>query len=242
MGKIIIKPGDKFNKWTVIDFAFTKKNFPHWKCRCQCGKIRNVLSYNLLTNKSKSCGCLRQEQISIFRKRYPKIYSKWCNMAKRKMGRCERWTKFENFLMDMGIPDDKLVLSKVDQNKEFCKENCKWVTRKTVSRNTPQNVFLQYGNRKKCLSEWSEITGINFHTIYSRLSMGWNVGEALGFKKRKKTFGPRDKLTKIKPEDVKKIRQLLQRGVKAKTIADRFGISDSNVYSIAHRKTWNHVK
>lgn len=33
----------------------------YWLCKCKCGNIKIVLSTNLVTNKIKSCGCLRSK-------------------------------------------------------------------------------------------------------------------------------------------------------------------------------------
>lgn len=37
---------------------------PIWICKCQCGEIRNLDKYTLLTGMSKSCGCLHREQLT----------------------------------------------------------------------------------------------------------------------------------------------------------------------------------
>ena len=47
-----------------------------------------------------------------------------------------RWTKFENFLFDMGErPSAKHTLERRDVNKGYNKENCYWATGPTQSRN-----------------------------------------------------------------------------------------------------------
>lgn len=47
-----LKVGDKFNDWTIIDILSRREI----KCRCSCGKERTVTRYDLMNNKTKSCG------------------------------------------------------------------------------------------------------------------------------------------------------------------------------------------
>ena len=35
-----------------------------WKCQCDCGNISNVLTYQLTSGKTQSCGCLQKERTS----------------------------------------------------------------------------------------------------------------------------------------------------------------------------------
>lgn len=50
---LMIKAGDRFNSWEVIGPA-EKKNY--YTCRCDCGKVKDVLKYQLTSGKSKGCG------------------------------------------------------------------------------------------------------------------------------------------------------------------------------------------
>jgi hypothetical protein len=56
---------------------------------------------------------------------------------------CQRWKiSFKNFLEDMGDrPGPEYTLERIDGNKDYYKENCKWATWKEQNRNHP-NVKL----------------------------------------------------------------------------------------------------
>lgn len=55
-----IKIGDSFHHWTVIAGPLTKRNrLKYWTCECTCGVIKDISQYNLLNDKSRSCGCAK---------------------------------------------------------------------------------------------------------------------------------------------------------------------------------------
>lgn len=41
---------------------------------------------------------------------------------------CKRWLKFENFLADMGLRPRGLTLDRKDNDRGYCKSNCRWTT------------------------------------------------------------------------------------------------------------------
>jgi len=51
--------GQKFNRLTPIDYMGKSL----WRCSCDCGKTCYVLSYNIIHNRTKSCGCLLRETV-----------------------------------------------------------------------------------------------------------------------------------------------------------------------------------
>lgn len=49
--------GKRFGKLLVIEHLGTKNQHTYWRCVCDCGKETNTRNQNLLSGKSKSCGC-----------------------------------------------------------------------------------------------------------------------------------------------------------------------------------------
>jgi len=66
MKRIELKPGDKYNYWTVISLSdFTnKKGDTYYKCQCDCGTVKDVISRHLRNGGSKSCGCFVKETMA----------------------------------------------------------------------------------------------------------------------------------------------------------------------------------
>ena len=58
MGTIKDILGERFGRWTVIDYVGVDNyGNPTWLCQCDCGTWRELTHRTLLTGKSTSCGC-----------------------------------------------------------------------------------------------------------------------------------------------------------------------------------------
>lgn len=67
MGKYYDLTGQRFGRLTVEFRAQTYESpcgtkTPLWSCRCDCGTSCLVQSRNLITGRTRSCGCLRRER------------------------------------------------------------------------------------------------------------------------------------------------------------------------------------
>lgn len=51
----------------------------------------------------------------------------------------ESWMKFINFFEDMGICPEGYEIDRIDNNRGYCKENCRWATNKLNARNKRNN-------------------------------------------------------------------------------------------------------
>lgn len=63
MSRKINRVGDRYGKLLVIEEDTKKGNQGQikWICRCDCGNVTSILTDNLRTGITKSCGCLRNE-------------------------------------------------------------------------------------------------------------------------------------------------------------------------------------
>jgi hypothetical protein len=60
--QIFIKPGDKFNRLTAIEFSHIgKHNRRHFKFKCECGNFTTISAEAVTSGNTKSCGCLSLE-------------------------------------------------------------------------------------------------------------------------------------------------------------------------------------
>lgn len=62
--------GQKFGRLTVLYELPERKNGKiQWRCRCDCGNEKDVLSTSLTSGHTQSCGCLQKEKMSAANKR-----------------------------------------------------------------------------------------------------------------------------------------------------------------------------
>lgn len=92
---------------------------------------------------------------------------------------CERWLKFKLFMEDMGVRPDGMSIDRIDNEKGYYKDNCRWTTRKTQQRNTRSNRLISFNGEIKTLAEWAEIKKLGYSTLQTRIWRGWSVERAL---------------------------------------------------------------
>lgn len=94
---------------------------------------------------------------------------------------CEEWKDLECFAdwcINNGYKEG-LQLDRINNDGNYEPNNCRFVTKSKQMRNTRQNVNLEYKGETRCLTEWCEILGLKYSTIYARLfSYNWPVERA----------------------------------------------------------------
>jgi hypothetical protein len=76
-------------------------------------------------------------------------------------------------------PSNTHSIDRINNDLGYNKDNCRWATRTQQQRNTSRNRMLTVNGISKTLAEWSDDTGINYHTISQRIKLGWSCHHAL---------------------------------------------------------------
>lgn len=195
-----ILAGQKFGMLTTISKC-GKNNYGHtkWLCLCSCGQISVVLDCSLKSGNTKSCGCFARNNAATHghtcSNKESRIYRTWRSMigrctnpsnskypiyGGRGINVCKQWTKFSNFLVDMGEPPtNKHSIDRIDNNSDYCKENCRWATSKQQNRNKRNNLFVTYNGKTQLVIDWAKECGIKYTTLLWRLNNGWSIERAL---------------------------------------------------------------
>lgn len=209
--------GTTFNFLTVVRRAGVGKNkakFALYLFKCICGVQKIAAISEVRRGRVKSCGCRTVANINNFKHGYSRklVYGVWRCMKGRMLnpkdrgyprygGRglklCKRWHKFENFLADMGEPPAiGYSLDRIDNNRGYCKSNCKWSTEKEQQRNSSNNIMYTLHGKRQCLSAWAEEFNIPYRVVWDRIRRSnWDLLEALTTPKRKRVKNIVDKVT-----------------------------------------------
>lgn len=208
--------GEVYGRLTAVKNTgkVNKHGYFIWLFSCSCGNTIECTGSEVWRKKRQSCGCLRKENCKTANLQHglknTRIYAIWnqikqrCNNKKhiayyRYGGRgikiCKRWLKVVNFFEDMGLPPSKEhTLDRIDNEKGYCKKNCRWATRKQQSRNSRGNVNYTHNGITKCLGEWAEFFNIPYALLWDRINKsGWSFDRAVSEtmhieKSRRKTW------------------------------------------------------
>lgn len=174
--------GKTFGRLTVVAFHHSDGKRVHWLCKCVCGRTRVVKGNRLKGGHTVSCGCARGQK-PTHGLSGTRFYYQWdsmirrCNDPKREDYKhygargitvCKEWLNIETFLADMGYPLPGMTIERIDNDKGYCKENCRWATQAEQTRNTRRNIWLVYNGVKMPLLKAAEQSGIPWLTLYHR--------------------------------------------------------------------------
>lgn len=190
----------KFGKLTAISIDHKGNGSRvYWLCLCECGNKRIVSNDHLRCGDVTDCGCTRKH-ISHWNKHLmsnSRLYRIWdlmkgrCYNSNRREypnygGRgivvCDEWLESKNFIewaLNNGY-DDGLTLDRINNNGNYCPENCRWVDRKTQQNNRRNNRIITHNGISKTITEWANDNGLPYYVLKKRLDvLGWSFEEAI---------------------------------------------------------------
>jgi hypothetical protein len=189
--------GQRFGKLTAITFSHRKGAHYYWQFECDCGN-KVVARTDDVGKATFSCGCYQKEKVTTHKETKTRLYRTWRGIinrcrnqnekdykdyGKRGITVCEEWqTSFESF-RDWANANgyaDSLTIDRIDNNKGYSPDNCRWATRKEQSNNTRRNRLITLNGETLTATQWNERLGYPRDLILNRISLlGWTDVMAL---------------------------------------------------------------
>lgn len=194
-----------FGNFTVTGLSHKKTGSGSvlWNCRCAlCGKTTRRLGRDI--KKAPLCSCevaaAFGERVKTHGMSNSPAHKSWLNMRRRcsdpkhkdypyygdlGISVCDRWEhSFDNFHKDMGDPPHGHTLDRIDSNRDYSPENCRWSDHKTQMNNTTRNRHLTAFGETKTMAQWAEDerainAGVSYTLLRARLRWGWGLERAL---------------------------------------------------------------
>ena len=186
MPKFMDLSGQRYGRLVVI--CLDGENSAHgknrWICRCDCGNSKSVSVGSLRSGRVKSCGCLQRERTSRASRKHgtgyeARLYRIWHGIKKRCLnsnacnyndygGRgisvCDEWKEsyiaFRKWALSNGY-NDSLTIDRINNDGDYCPDNCRWADRKTQSRNSRHAHNITIDGNTKCVRDWINDLGIS---------------------------------------------------------------------------------
>ena len=206
--KVVDLTGKKFNMLTAIKITRIEKNSKgrnvrYWLCKCDCGGFKEVDGFSLTRGHVKSCGYNRKKYgalvkdmklYGIYQCMKQRCFNKndinYKNYGGRGISVCDEWVGkngFDNFYkwaISAGYDDSKgrfeQSIDRIDVNKDYSPDNCKFSTMEEQCYNKRNTVKLEYNGGIYNLKELSELCQISADTLYQRIiRYNWSADRAI---------------------------------------------------------------
>jgi hypothetical protein len=167
-----------------------------WRCLCRCGGETVVTTGDLRRGNTASCGCLRTTHGHTRgkdKRGYQSAtaeYTAWRSMRSRcnnpafkgyehygarGIRVCPEWEEsFEAFYTAVGPrPSPKHSIHRIDNDAGYVPDNVCWAL-PLVQANNKRNVSrISIDGRAQTVAEWAREAGLNKHTLFGRIELGW---------------------------------------------------------------------
>ena len=140
--------GEVFGSKTITGYFGKVGKLHYFNFICKCGN-ESIGSIHNLKNSERCRKCSSVKHNGTKNPHYMVWFQikdrcfnvnnkNYHNYGGRGITICEEWKHdYERFINDMGYrPTDKHSLDRIDNNGNYCKENCRWVTQDIQCRNT----------------------------------------------------------------------------------------------------------
>lgn len=177
-----------------------KQGRARWECKCSCGNTTIIKSNHLISNRTRSCGCIRVEttkkknlthgmsksvEYKTWKSMIDRCTNPKCRAFKNYGGRgitiCPEWRhNFMAFYNYIGKrPSLKHTIERINNNSGYKPTNVCWATRTEQANNYRRNVNIMLHGWVLNITQWAKFTGIPYFTLRARIRYGWPPAKAI---------------------------------------------------------------
>ena len=202
--------GKIYNDFKVVEYIKDLPNWNRlWKCQClKCGNELEISTFSLKKNLN-TCKKELKEKNEIqhylhtcFLRIKNRCYNKNCENYKyygeKGIKICKEWLdnsdNFVKWSLKNGFKLQKnekgyniMTIDRINNDKDYCPENCRWVTALEQANNKKINIFFEYKGEKKTLAQWCRELNLRYKYVHFLIkTKNKTFEEAINYKKRKR--------------------------------------------------------
>ena len=169
--------GKRFGKLIIIKKLSSGNDGVRWLCKCDCGNETIVTTHKLNSGNTKSCGCLvsavnkthglsntRQWKIweGIKQRCFNINHPRYKDYGGRNITMCDEWANNFMSFYDWSMKnnyDDYLTLDRIDVDKGYNPDNCRWVDNNTQAHNKRLDKLYTYNGKTLSVRDWCKEIG-----------------------------------------------------------------------------------
>lgn len=133
--------GSVINELTILDWYTNGNSIVICHCKCSCGKSTDVFLHNVITGRTKSCGCIKHFRskpkdpikLNLYNRYYNILYGN--RLGEEWSAENDGFEKFYEWCINKGFNlEEPVRLNRMDSTKKFSPENCyfKYIKRSKI--------------------------------------------------------------------------------------------------------------
>lgn len=160
--KSIVAVGEKHGMLTVEELLIERRHGVTWYCarvRCDCGTVKVVYQKQLLTGRTRSCGCFKNRNLLLARIAVQKPIE-----ANGRVQSMYAWAR------ELGV-SPQVIWQRINVHG--------WDPARAVTTPVRQDPLVEVNGERLTIAEWSKRHGVSARVIWNRLRKGWKPAEAV---------------------------------------------------------------
>jgi hypothetical protein len=158
----VVKVGQKYDMLTVLEVVIENRHGRNWygaKVRCECGTIKNVYQKQLLSPKTKSCGCFKNRNLRLGHKALEKPIE-----ANGRSQSLSAWARE----LGVSVP---VIWNRIHKYG--------WEPARAVTEPLHEEQCIEVNGERLTPHEWQKRHGVRARVILKRIMLGWEPARAV---------------------------------------------------------------